>query len=354
MRKLTLIGLIAVSGAAAIAAILVGSGRGAVSDIARGEKLFPGLAERLDTVNRIEVARHDGRFVLEKRGDTWVLPDKGGYPARADLVRQTLIAVAQLETVEAKTAKADLLSRLNLADVTAPESKAAELVLKNSAGASLASVVIGKKRSGSASALTTGTEMPMVYVRRGGETQSWLAMGDIDPRATAQDWAIRDLVDLPEGEIARVEITPPGLDGATPVPYTLVRPEDDKAFTLDPAQVPQGQKPKEGWEINAVAAGLETLTLEDVTRADALTGTSPLAEAVFHAKSGLRVSVTLVTRDKEIWATIAATGEGDAAAQAKTLNDRLSGWAYRLPEYKTNRMKMRLTELLDPIEQPKS
>src|SRR4028118_898522 len=47
-----------------------------------GKLAFEGLASKLGGATRIEIGKHDGRLVLERKGDAWGVADRGGYPAR--------------------------------------------------------------------------------------------------------------------------------------------------------------------------------------------------------------------------------------------------------------------------------
>src|SRR3546814_16159627 len=62
-------------------------------------------------------------LTLENAGGRWGVAEKSGYPADFEKVRATLLSVSQMETVEPRTAKPELLPKLELSDVDAPESK---------------------------------------------------------------------------------------------------------------------------------------------------------------------------------------------------------------------------------------
>lgn len=340
MRPITTFALVAVTAVAVIAAVGGSIERRPVSEIGRGVRTFPGLGDRLQQAARIELARGETRFALLREGDGWVLPDKGNYPARADLVRQTLAGLAELEVVEAKTAKPDLLGRLNLTDVSAPDSQSTLITVKDAGGAALASLLVGKVRYGAG---TGGNEGGMIYVRKPGDNQSWLVGGQLDLRTDPVDWAERTLADLASDKIRTITLT--DNDGKV---LALGKPDPEKSdFAL--RDLPDGREVKSQFEVNGLAGALEGLTFEDVMPASTLPLPAQAAKAEYSTADGVVVTITLIPRDAEIWAQIAATGTGEEAEkQAKAIQDRVKGWVYRLPDWKRQKMQAKLEELLKP------
>ena len=340
MRPITTFALVAVTAVAVVAAVAGSIERRPVSEIGRGVRTFPGLGDRLQQAARIELARGDTRFVLLRDGDGWVLPDKGKYPARADLVRQTLAGLAELEVVEAKTAKPDLLGRLNLTDVSAPDSQSTLITVKDTGGAALASLLVGKVRYGAGAG---GNEGGMIYVRKPGDNQSWLVSGQLDLRTDPVDWAERTLVDVSSDKIRTITLT--DADGTV---LALGKPDPDKSdFAL--RDLPGDREIKSQFEVNGLANALEALTFEDVLPASTLSVPAQAAKAEYSTADGVAVTITLIPRDAEIWAQIVATGTGEEGEkQAKAIQDRVKGWVYRLPDWKRQKMQVKLEELLKP------
>ena len=77
---------------------------------------FPGLAARLQSAARIEAKRHDGTLEVTRRGETWVLPAKGGYPVDIGKLRTLMLAIGGGEVVDQKTDDATRHARLGLED----------------------------------------------------------------------------------------------------------------------------------------------------------------------------------------------------------------------------------------------
>ena len=66
---------------------------------APGSLVFPGLAQSLGRAATLEFRKQDQILVLRRQGETWLLPAKSDYPARADRVRETLTGLTELRLV---------------------------------------------------------------------------------------------------------------------------------------------------------------------------------------------------------------------------------------------------------------
>lgn len=343
MRRSTVLILAIAAIAAAIAAVVVVIVHRPASQIASGEPLFPQLAVRLGDAASLSVKKGDTGFELVRKDDKWVLPAKGDFPARADLVRGTLIGLAEIRTIEAKTSDPKLLDRLEVEDV-GKDAKSTELTVKDKDGAVLADVLLGKRRGGIGD---TESNNALVYARKAGDPQSWLVVTSLEPRTNEVDWATRDVLDIAEDQIASVTLT--GGDGQS---FTIERAKpDDKDFAL--RDKPADMNIKSQFDVNAIADALSSLTFEDVMPAASLavpqSGTS---KADFLTKDGMHVVISLVPKDTEKWALITVSGEGDAAAKASEITASVAGWAYRLPDYKSSKIETKRADLLEKPEKP--
>ena len=152
------------------------------------EPMFPGLIDRVNEVQTVQVTGGSAGLTLERTpAGSWVVKERGGYPAEAQRVRELALGLANLTLVEAKTARPERLGRLELDDPSKPEAKSRRVELLDKDGKALASAVVGKTKFGLYGAGRAG-----VYVRRGGEEQAWLAAGELDvpdtPTAVVPRW----------------------------------------------------------------------------------------------------------------------------------------------------------------------
>jgi hypothetical protein len=259
------------------------------------QALFPGLIDHVNEVRTVRIHAPQAILNVEAAGKgQWTLKERDGYPVEADKVRALVLAVANLQLVEAKTDKADRLKRLELEQPDGKDGGKSRLVeLLDKDGKQLAAVVVGKARYGLYGGGRSG-----VYVRRGGEDQSWLAAGQIEVPAEPTEVLVREIVDIPATEVARVTLDPAG--DAPPV--VLQRPNaSTPTFTTD-AKLPEGRS-LDPDRVESLAGALAGLTLLDVRQA----ATPPpaggeISRTRFETFDGLRLDVTVTT-----------TGAGDAA-----------------------------------------
>jgi hypothetical protein len=85
--------------------------------------------------------------------------------------------------------------------------------------------------------------------------------------------------------------------------------------------------------VGDVGRGLEQVTLTDVKPASQEPGTKA-GSADIVTTDGMKITVTVFKKDKDVWAQFAASGDGDAKKAADTLQAAIGGWAYQLGSWK--------------------
>ncbi|WP_135466574.1 DUF4340 domain-containing protein [Crenalkalicoccus roseus] len=328
MRRRTLLVL---GGAAAVtitAAILLAPERVEHATLeGEGGLAFPGLAGQLAAARRIELRRHDGAVTLERRGEAWVLPEKGGYPARPDRVRELLVGLTELRLAERRTADATQLDRLGLDDPARQGSSAVLVRVLDEGGRPLAELVVGRRR-----VRTQGRVPESAYVRRPAETQAWLAEGRLPVDADAQLWLDRDIANLPADRVRRVEVR-----RADQPPLVLARDgAEERLALLEPAEGP----PADEVALDEVGRAFEFLTFHEVRPAAEVPGEA-LGEARFILAGELAITVLPHREGEALWIRLAAEG----GAEAERLDARWSGWAYQVGPWKERAFLPRLEEL---------
>jgi hypothetical protein len=352
------------------------------------EPMFAGLLDKLNDVQTVKVTGGSEKVTLKRAVDgKWVVEERGGYPADSKRVREVALGLANLKLVEAKTAKPDLLPRLDLADPDKPDAKAREIELLDKDGKQLAAAVVGKTKFGHYGGARSG-----VYVRRAGEQQAWLAAGQLDLPTGPMDIIPHEVIDISGEDVARVTI---GADGPNPI---VVSKADPKATTYDvKAPIPEGRK-VDNDKAERVVSDLSALTMQDVKPAAELTVPADAPKARFETWDGVDVDARVVKTgegDKaESWVVFAmAQGEPltpqapaaqpaaappapDAAKPAEPpkeeakaddatakdaaqpekkkspaervaeLKSKLDGWAFKLPDYAAQRMTWKVDDLL--------
>ena len=321
----------------AIAIVVLAPGDRDVSRAAPDQPAFPALAAKLGEVASVTMSRNGTTMTLIRDGDSWLVAEKGNYPANAAKISQIVRAMADLTLVEPKTQNSDLYSRLEVEDPG--NGKSALVAVKDKSGGDLAQAIIGKRRYDRLGAGNDG-----VYLRKQGEAQAWLARGTLDPSGDPASWLDRQIIDISEKKIAKVTLTQ--ADGTKLV---ISRAAPDAKFAVEDA--PDGTKFKSESTISGPAAALETLDLDDVKPAGELSvPDKEVMKAYFTTFDGLTVDVRLMERDKSNWIAISATGSGSTEAEAKKIEDKVSHWTYAIPAYKANLLKTKLADLVEPAK----
>ena len=300
---------------------------------------LPGFVDKAKDAARIEVTGHavdgdSGRFVVTLSPQGWVLPERGNYPADFNQVRQTLITLAQLTTIAPKTNRPDWLHYLSLDNP--PKGLGTDLVVKDASGTVLAHLVFGNVEE------LGGTAGTAIFVRRPGDTQSYLAKAVFPLQGAVANWISRSVFDMPPGRLQEVVVTPASGPGFT---VGRARPTDNVSVLK-----PQGGTP-DFQIINELGFAVAAFTITDVQPAAAI-DFKGAAQVSAHGFDGLAINLTVTQRGAETWAQVsaaAAPGAPDAIAQeAAAVTARAHGWAFRLPPEKGAVLMTSLQRLMTP------
>jgi hypothetical protein len=304
---------------------------GALPGTGPGGLAFPDLARRLAGAARIEVKKPDATLVLQRDGDRWLLPDKGGYPVRPEKVRELLVGLTELKLLEPRTADPAQLARLGLDDPATPGSTALLLRVLDAAGAPIAELVIGRRR-----VRTQGNVPESAYVRRPGENQSWLAEGRLPIDADANLWLDRDIANIPGGRLRRLEARRPEAPEVV-----IARPADDPAGALEVVAPADAPKPPDEITLDEISRAFEFITFLDVRPAAQIPGEA-LGEAVFAYSDDLGVVARPHGAGEDLWVMLEARGD---TPEAKRLAARWAGWAYQVGPWKQKAFLPRVEDL---------
>lgn len=351
--------------AAAVAAVM--SRESAAERVAVDALTFPGLIDRVNEVERIDIAGPEGEFDLRFDGARWVAPALADFPADFDKVKQTLIALAELRLIEAKTADPERYARLGLAEPNADEGAGTQLRLAAAGDAAIAAITVGNPGHGGAD---------RVYVRRENDPQTWLAHGELDIGAVPEDWVDTLVVRLDGERVRRVTISHAD-DGER---LEIVKPDrGEQSFEL--VNMPEGAALRSPVTLDNLGRALAFVRFDEVAAA----AEGPAAgegdsTAVFETFDGATVTVTLQKRGEANWARFDAawtpppaeaepeaeanTEDGaqdvdaedidaedeepfDAEADTAQLASRTADWVFRLPDFKAEQLAMRMDRLID-------
>lgn len=331
--------------------------------------LYPGLLQRLNDVTEVRVeSTAEGTVTVRKADDGWELIERHGYPVRFERVRETLIELGALETIEPMTRRPENYARLSVDDLDDGTSEAVRVTVA-AGGDTVADILVGSTRSGDA--------VGGVFVRRVGEEQAWLATGSYRPERRALLWLERNIVNIDSRRVREVVMRHPDGDG-----FTMVRDRPgDGGWRLE-TELPEGKEPKPAGEMNAMAGVTDFLIFEDVRPVEELDFTDGAIVSTYDTFDGIRLTIEAVTDDGRVWARVRAdaieradgidafmeehrdadSAEGravahlaspeDAATQIERVNTRVAPWAYRLTDYKTGKVTHGLADMVQAVPEP--
>lgn len=345
-RPLVLIASLAIL-AVLLAAIALVVDRQHVSGEIDEALIFPELAHDLPNVTRIVYTVGKGlagaqKIVLERSGNgRWGVAEKEGYPARQDAVEKALLGIANLKAVETRTANPEWHGQLGLGD---PEElgRAVRIALIDDTGTELASLLVGKVPENTLTADGEG----LVYVRRSGEDQTWLARGSIPLYPTPEEWVDQTFLALGERQVKRAVLW-----AGTEKPVILTREGDGYEI----ANLPEGRISRGSAVLAASATAVTGLTFENVVPAQDFPSEGVAPVAMFDLDGGLRIVVRLEPLGSALWAKVTAEAEAwpetpesaaaNAERDAEAINNRVEGWIYRLPTAAADKLTQTMDQL---------
>lgn len=297
-------------------------------------KLFEGLDTKLDRATKIVVTLPRGMQGVDKleimrnTDGVWVMPGHSGYRAKQEMVKGLLVGLGAVEAYEPRTARADWHRNLGL---LAPEDlgSAIRVEIFDDKNERLAAMLAGKIPEESVDVQGQG----MIYVRRDGEDQTWLARGRIPLAKVANDWLDADFLDLPKNGVARVTLW-----SGSEHPAIISRAgPDDPNFdleNLEPGQISRGAP-----VMNSVVNALAAATFEDVAPEATVSFPPEAPHVVVDGFDGLRTTIVMTGSGTAIWAKVEVAvipetpADKLAAAQAKAqqMQARFKGWVYQIP-----------------------
>ncbi len=323
-----------------------------------GERLLADLdAAKLNGAASLTVTAKGKTFTIAKSGDAWLVQEMAQYPADPDLVHKALFALLELRPYEAKTKDPKRLAKLELEDPKGKDAQSRQLTVKDKDGKVLADVVFGKSNTTN---VILGKEM--VYVRKAGSDQAWLAEGDPSLKSEALEWLKRAVIDVDVERIKDVETK--SMKGELVLNIGKGKLED-KEFVV--RNLPAGRKPKEARTIGYVAESLDNVNLDDVKKvADIDFEKHGIGTGTWRTFDGLVIKVRMAEVDKKFWLSL--TAEVDEAAllkekpkpetklkdadavrkEAAEINSRVRAWAYHVPTTSSRFMTYKLDDVAEP------
>lgn len=349
-----------------------------------GTVMLPEMARQDANIARI-VATRGGEQTTIKRVDglgkpsrdaQWVVEELSNYPSFALLVSDVITGVTNLQTIEGKTLRPDLYSKLAVEPPTASDARSTRLEFFTADNKKIGDIILGRTKSAMA-----GQES--LYVRRPDEDRAWLAKGKAEAPTGKIGWVNNEVlvVDLPRIRSATLNTPAKG-----PRVHVFKTSRDERDFTIE--GMPDDHEVKDIFGAEDVARVVQQLSFEDVRPADKFkidTTAKPWAE--FVTFDGLKIDLWLQEADGKNWVALRASAvpaepaaapppspapapapeataapDGapspeaaaepaekprDVAEEIKTINERVTPWVYAIPSYENGNLRKTLDDLIE-------
>ncbi len=331
--------------------VLLVPGKTAKESAFQKHRLLPGLAKLVNDIEYVQLTGAGGETIttLNRRGGKWLVAESSDYRADWTVLRQLLFDLAAAEVIEGKTSNPEFYKRLGVEDVGGPD--AAGLLIAFAEETGLPSLIVGNKAQGRQGQ----------YVRLSGSNQSALIDRALTVPGDMQQWLEREIIDIQQAELVEVSVTHP--DGEQ---IALKKASaDDTDFELQ--MIPQGREVKSNWTVNSIGGGLASLRLDAVVPASDIDWSDAVKIRVLTA-DGLQVSAQLASVEDQYWISLSAsayqeTGSDEPAdagmetdafleltERVNRITERVTGWAYAIPQYKAEVLTKRMEDLLQAEE----
>ncbi|MFN4025498.1 MAG: DUF4340 domain-containing protein [Hyphomonas sp.] len=277
-----------------------------------GRPVLPGFAEVRAAASAIRVTLADETYSLAATPDGWRLTSADGYPIRPDRLTELAEGLGSLVWDAPRTRDPEKFNAIGLGD-------------PREGGTGALVEVLGPDGE-VAAALITGRKDEHIYARRPGDAQAFRVKGSLPPLYSAEAWLDLDILQLSEDAVSAVRLI-----DRTGASLYLRRNVGAGNGAFRPAP------PYEAYELVSRLApagpGLALTRLQPVgvKPAAALT-TQPAARHITETHDGLEIDVRGYREADGYYLTLRAVEAGEGANRAGAINQRASGWAFRITE----------------------
>ena len=396
MKKNKLLPLFAITVIAVVAAIITTQKQAPVVEQTQ-IVLFPDLKSTINNLNEMSIQQGQKTLTLINEAGAWKIREADGYPALFSKIRQTAIAVSDLEILAEKTRNPQSYATLGVEDPAGDKAESRLLTLKDQSGKQLLALIVGKDRLSSAAADRHG-----LYVRIPGQEQALLVAGQLDIGVATAGWVDKDIIDIDPDRIRPINIVH---GNARDVSLYRAIAEDD----LVREKIPAGKQARSDYVLERMQGILEDISIEDVKAAVKIGFPANAITTTVHTMDGLPAVITSAVIDTQNYAKFeflytapeppaAAATPGpeakpaeikpeqkteDAAAPADAVPEqqpeqadapadktqeqkrdvarevaeltvKTAGWVYQIPAYKFDTFTRKLDDLVEeiPKEEP--
>ena len=252
-----------------------------------GQPLLKGLAA--PAIAAIRIAQPKSIITLERKGDSWVIDERGGFPADFDKVRAFVLEAIELKIGQSEAIGAQDRARLQLLEPDKGDGAGTLVEFRAADGKPLARLLVGKKYFKSAPADPAAAAADGRFVLRPSDPQTVYVVSDPLAQATARSAAWIDKSGISAQKLKTLEVRLAGEQ-----PWKIERASENAEWKLAGARA--GEK-LEVTTANAASYSLSLLELADVappgTSAQSAGFDRPTASIVATTLDGLRYDFTV-------------------------------------------------------------
>ncbi|MEE4303770.1 MAG: DUF4340 domain-containing protein [Wenzhouxiangella sp.] len=258
----------------------------------RDGELLPGLAERINEIDAVEIVAPDGRTVatLHRARERWRMREKYDYEADFARIHDLLRDLAAARRLEARTANPEWYPRLGVAS---PGEEAGGGILLRFPGSDVPSLILGKRDPAEIGR----------YVRLEGREQAWLTGRSLDVPVDRMEWLERAIMDIPAADIREVSVRRPGEENVE------LRPGDAEGSVWVMLDPPADREVKQAWQLRQTANALAKLNMADVRPHEPASVPADAVETVFTTRDGMVFSATTFSDEAGDWVHFRVAGE---------------------------------------------
>lgn len=374
-------------------------------------RLLPGLQQQVNDLDWLQFSGAGGATIatLQRGGDAWRVAEAEDYPADWERLRTLLADLTRAEIVEAKTANPDYYDRLGVEDIDQPDAGGTRIAFPE--GSDLPAVIVGKRaqgRDGQYVRLQGVAESALIdrELDLPGAAEDWLDRDIVDipdsevveveivrpggerivaKKASADDadfvlqeipegreirsaWAVNSLANALSALTLDAVARDDSIDWSEAATFGLITADGlrvevelvsraawaDAGEAAESEEAAADEEPEHWIRLQAglyqTAIGSAVATPEDTAEGAGSSATGELPADRDPAPQAAAGEVTgeAVSVDGEPEAESAGD---DAEARARAINERVAGWAYRIPPYKFDAMNKRMEDLLKAVDE---
>lgn len=311
-----------------------------VSDKEAGRVFLTGMMGKINQISEIVITENTSKTHLNLKGGHWVVDEKSGYVADFSKVKTLLLGLAELKTIEPKTAKPENYGKLGVQGAHILGSSVSKQIdLLDKAGNLQYSLIVGKEKPA-----RSPSGLAAIYVRKPTEAKAWLVSGKLQLPRKQTEWLDHKIIDIPPQEIMSVEVNQPGQD----LLRVSKNKASDKNFVVE--GLPLNAVMKSESEANSLSGALQNLMFIDVLpRGKFQANVKDITTVTFQTFDGWRLAAKLLEKDGKsfVWFDVIRDAKSEnPSIQRAALTALFPLWVYEIHVSNVNVFVKTLSDLI--------